>query len=147
MKAGCPIPSLLARAGLALAIALGAASAAGAGPSVGWVHYITPDGRFHATRDPASVPPDAAPVRPSDVTTLDDGELCHTVDRLDARGLGYWARHGVMRVKTDDRARACLDRSAADIARAMARHCRNHGTRGYQVWSDLVSRALRDCEG
>jgi hypothetical protein len=145
MKARRPIRSFLASgvAGLALLVASGA----GAGPTVAWVQYITPDGRFHATRDPSAVPPDAAALRPSPVAALDDGELCHTVERLDDRGLGYWARQGVLRVQADDGVRACLDRSSAGIAQAMARHCQEDGTRGYQVWSDLVSRALRDCEG
>lgn len=146
MKARSPILALLARG--ALLVALLAPAGAAAGPAAAtWVTYITPDGRFHATRDPGAVPDNAAPVRPSEITTRDDGELCHTVERLDDRGLGYWARHGVLRVRAGDGVRACLDRSSDDIARAMARHCREVGTRGYQVWSDLVSRALRDCEG
>lgn len=144
MRAQRRIRPLLAGGATLLGLLL--ASAAGAGPTLAWVHYITPDGQFHATRDPGAVPDDAAFVRPSAETTRDDGELCHTVERLDARGLGYWARHGVLRIQAADPVRACLDHSADDIARAMARHCREHGTRGYQVWSDLVSRALRDCE-
>jgi len=145
MTARRPLRMLLAAAaaGLALILASGAFAEAG----VRWVHYITPDGIFHATRDPAKVPPEAATIRPSAETTRETGELCHTVERMDARGLGYWARHGVLRVPAEEPVRSCLGDSASDIARAMARHCEVNGTRGYQVWSDLVSRALRDCEG
>lgn len=132
--------------GLLLALLLASAAAAGR-PAGGWITYITPDGEFHATRDPATVPPEAAPLRPAATPTRQDGELCHTVERLDSRGLGYWARQGVLRVQTDEEVRSCLGGSAPDIARAMAQHCRLHGTGGCQAWSDLVSRALRACEG
>lgn len=139
--------TLLAGGAATLALLLVAPSVS-AGPSRSdWLHYITPDGVFHATRDPAAVPPEAAPLQPARTARRGAGELCDTVQRLDARGLGYWARHGVLRVQAEAPVRACLDQSSRAIAHAMARHCREHGTGGYQIWSDLVSRALRDCEG
>lgn len=145
MTAQRPLRVLLATLTGGLALVLASAALAEAG--VRWVHYITPDGTFHATRDPATVPAEASTIRPATHTTRESGELCHTVERLDARGLGYWARQGVLRVPTEEPVRSCLDDSSSDIARAMARHCEVNGTRGYQVWSDLVSNALRECEG
>ena len=148
MKARRSIAVSSSLGGLLLALLLASTAAAGRSPAGGWITYITPDGEFHATRDPATVPPEAAPLRPAATPSRQDGgELCHTVERLDRRGLGYWARQGVLRVQTDEEARSCLGGSAPDIARAMAQHCRLHGTGGYQAWSDLVSRALRVCEG